>query len=299
MKYEEALIVNIKNKVKEFLNERRFTKYEDIDAVFTDPTRRAYYSTVEDQKGEKFFIKIRALDLDFDKRSFEKQKVIGTILRNNPELVLNTFTPKLIESSNNEVDFLLYEYIEGDNLGSRDGYAISKLTNRDVVEVLAILKAMFDFPVNLLPESFEKRGKKYYQDFLLYANPAKQIDEKLGIDWEVFDKSTTYLTHGDFKPNNFLRTKNGLIVLDFEQASISNIYADFIRIWAAEIRNLSFKDKLMEAFIREFKLNERDKLFHDMKLIHNIFERNYVKYKFTNVKDEFLALREEEVEKSI
>lgn len=296
MKYPDALIPVVKTKMDKFFRDKALIPEISLEQSLADLTSRNYFSSVKDIEGKKYFLKIRLHDLDADKRMFEKQLIIGKVLKDN-KLNLSKYTPQLIEGGLGEIDYLLYAYIEGINLGSRTDYAISKFKPQEMDQVIDILRSILEVPVDLLPCNFEKRGEEYYKKFLLYGTKKKELKLNLGIDWGLIEREARYFTHGDFKPNNFVRTKNGLMIVDFDQTAIGNTLTDVVRLWASILDPVEWKDKLLKEFLLKVHIKPDQKLLKDMLLIHTIFERNYLKFKFSRLENKYLSIREAEIKK--
>lgn len=311
MKYASSIISDIKEKINKFLNNKKWQILTPLDEIFADPTRRTCFSIITDAKGIKYFLKIRTLDMDFDKKAFEKQLNLGNVLNSHPEILLNKYTPKLIDGGLGEIDYLLYEYIEGENLGSRTDYGILKLNQHHIKELFDIMISLWNFPVNLLSSNYEKRGGDYYKYLLTFASGEQELKKYLEIDWSLLDKETKFYSQGDFKPNNFIKTAQGLMIVDFEQASISNPLADIVSFLAYIINNPKFRQDLIDNLLLLLKQHfgndaKYKKLFDDLMLIHVVFEYNALKnvidghskkYQVNNNLLKFLHLREEDMKK--
>lgn len=300
MKRERALIPDIKEQIASFLQTQSLKSLTPQDEIFADPTKHSYYSVVVNRQGKKQFLKIRTHNLDWEIKTFRHQYLIGKLLRENSKIALNQHVPRMATGKiGGKLDYFLSEYIEGENMGSRSQYGTIKFTERDIATLINIAKALIDFPINLLPADFEKRKSKFYQDWIAKSEYRKdpKLRRILDKNWQQFEQKASSLSHGDFKPNNFIRSKSGkLLVVDFEQVSLSNPYSDIASLWAYAIKKPRFRERLLAEFInRTIKSASELAFLRANMLIHSLFELKALSTKPTSLKQQYLNKRKKDV----
>jgi len=289
-------MIENKKKAKEIvvrlLERLRLKPCASIDKALNDPTVRAYLGAVQDQKGKKYFLKVRVQEIETEKRFFWKTYVFSQIFKNHPQLAFNQKTPRLLDSSfGQEIDYFLWELIKGKDLGTRAYYDIIRLKMDEIDEVLSILKSFLEIPVKVFPKNYDYRGRAYFKKKLSdclklgirkYFSSQEINQFKKIANHPLLDKYQRFFSHGDFKPNNFIRTKKGLYVVDFETSSISNQFFDFFSIWGYAIRKPRWRAKLMEKFLAwyQFKSREERTLFGIVKILFLMRELGSLLYYF-------------------
>lgn len=255
-----------------------------VDKALADPTVRAYLGAVKDKKGRKFFLKVRVQDVGNLRRYFWKSYILGKILNKNPHLPFNKKTPKLLASSfGQNVDYLLYQYVKGENLGTRVYYDVIRLKMQEIDEILYILKVFLEIPARLFPKSYDRKGTSFFKEkFKSFLNlgigkylKKKEIQKLKKIcQLSVLDQYLKFFSHGDFKPNNLIRTKKGIVVVDFEASSISNQFFDFLSIWGYAARKHRWRRSLMKRFLGQYQFKNREGwvLFEAEKVLFLMYE---------------------------
>lgn len=278
------LLKNIDQKIKAFLKKKGLKPETAVETIFADDTRHCYYSFVKDKKGEKFFFKVRIYDTDFEKEVFLKPYQIGTLLNKHPQLKLNQFTSKMVDGSlGGELDWLLYEYVSGKSLGSRWLYDINKLKISEIPQVMAILEALEEIPLGGILKDLEKRKAKFYHFLVFEDKPVEesfllkyfsrkelaQIKEVVTNDEKarVFDQFCHQFSHSDLQPPNFLRTKKGIMVLDFDHMAVNNALYDLLYLWIRSLRRPKFRKALLEAFFKKYSFEKYRELFWQTLLV--------------------------------
>lgn len=231
-------------------------------------------------------MKVRVQDLESEKRFFWKSYLLGKVLNENPGLSFNKKTPRLASSSFGEdIDYLLHEFIKGEDLGTRSYYDVIRLRMSEIDEVVYILKSLLEIPVKLFPKDFDRKGTPFFKESFegtLKAGMEKHLNKREVrtlrkiCQLPLLDASLKFFSHGDFKPNNFIRThqvdgqaKKSLYVIDFEITSITNQFYDFFSIWGYAIRKPLWRRTLMAKFLKEYQLRDREEqtLFEAVKVL--------------------------------
>ncbi|MBL7159269.1 phosphotransferase [Candidatus Microgenomates bacterium] len=308
-----------KKRVSRVLKELELTPCNPINKVLNNQTLRAYLGQVQDKKGNSFFLKVRVQDFESQKKYFRKSHFLGKILNKNPHFSFNKKTPRLLSSKfGSNIDYLLYEYVKGDNLGTRRFYDVIRLRMTEIDGVLYILKALLEIPIKAFPKAYDKGGTSFlkakFQDCAAlgvdkFLEKAEFIKLKKISRLPLFDKYTRFFCHGDFKPNNFIRTQKGIFVVDFETSLISNQFFDFFSIWAYAIRKPRWRKTLMKRFLEEYQFRSREEhiLFEAEKILFLVFEIGSVLRYFernltrTGIKTakRYLPVRIEELKKEL
>lgn len=308
-----------KEKVLKILKKLKLTPCDSIDKALNDPTVRAYLGKVKDQKGQKYFLKVRVQDLESEKRFFWKSYFLGKILNENPSLSFNKKTPKLVDSSfGKDIDYLLHEFVKGEDLGTRSYYDVIRLKMNEIDEVLYIIKALLEIPANFFPKDFDRKGTPFFIEKFeggLISGMGKYLEKKelqklKGLcHLSLLDKYLNFFSHGDFKPNNFIRMKRGLYVVDFEITSISNQFFDFFSIWGYAVRKPRWQAALMKKFLDWYKFKDKQEcqLFELVKIMFLMRELGSLLYYFkrnltksgVRVAKRYLPIRVEELKEGL
>lgn len=282
-------MIEDKRKAKELvlavLQRLKLSPYVSIDKALNDSTVRAYLGVVKDKKENKYFLKVRVQDLETEKRFLQKSHFFGKFLSSYPQLSFNKKTPQLLKSSFGEdIDYLLYKFIKGEDLGTRRYYDVIRLKMNEIDEVLYILKSLLEIPAKFFPKNYEQNGTAFFKKRFKscaalgigkYLEKKEVGNLKKISQLSLFDEYLKFFCHGDFKPNNFIRTKEkGIFVVDFEISSISNQFYDFFSIWAYAVRKPRWQKTLMERFLRTYKFKSREEhlLFEAEKVMFLMFE---------------------------
>ena len=301
MRKAYALIPDIKKKIHQFLDKNNLESLTSLEKIFSDKTRHSYFSIVFDKLNKKhFFLKIRTHNLKEEKEAFKIQSQIGTFLKNNPSLSLNYYTPKLIKADTKPVDYLLYEYIKGKNMGSREinNYGAIRFKIDDINEIIKIVDALNSFPVDNQNFVLKKRDSKFFKNLVKPSKLLKipKIYQLLKKNWYLFNKHAKFLSHGDFKPNNFIKSKNKLLIVDFETASISNPYTDIASLWAYAIRKPRWRKILLTKFISYFNLDNKSIFFLRLNLlIWSLYEHWLLELQDKKIQQQFKEIREKSI----
>lgn len=259
------------------LTKLKLTPLMPIDNILKDQTRSSYSSFVEDQKKNKYFIKIRTSDSAQQKEFFFQSYWFGRML-NKHKPPLYQLTPKMVLGDlGDNCDYLLYEYVEGKNMGSRVYHDVLKLKKEDLSNVVKIYNAIREIPPDWFPQRFRRRGAKFYRFLILEDVPfdertlagtytdkelvrIKALTQDKNL-LNLLNKYTNTFQHGDFQAPNFFKIKNGqLFILDFDQCSLTNPFYDAVYLYTHAFRKPYLRNKLLNAFINFKSLTEKEQI---------------------------------------
>ncbi len=273
-------------KVVQVLDQLRLSPTHPIASVIKDCTRIHYSDIVLDGKNNRYFIKIKLFKDKLNDNHLYKNKVINGVLRQNPQLKLNQFTPKLIASGEN---FLLYEFVEGINLGTRRYYNVVKAKLDDIPKITDILQSVLEFPTSLLPQDFERhdwgflmfqlyketRYKKDKKIFLKYFSPYElNLVEALAENRHLkglVDDNAAYLTHCDFKPSNMLKSDDNITLVDWDLASVGIKYYDLARFYLVSYRKPQLQQIFFQECLKKINFSEDDRILLTLTLFSLLF----------------------------
>jgi len=266
-----------KQQVRNLLIKLKLNPLKSINNILKDRTRSSYSSVVKNQKGAKFFIKIRLSDTKQQKEFFFQSYWLGyTLNKHKPSLY--HLTPKLLDGQiKNNIDYLLYQYIKGKNMGSRRYHDVFKFKKEDLVNIVKIHQAIKEIPNQWFPKTFRKRKAEFYQFLILEDIPfnekslaqvysQQEINQIHALSQnkrilDLLSKNTNTLQHGDLQAPNFLKTKKGrLLILDFDQSSLTNRFYDAAYFYNHAFRKPRLRDALLKAFVGLKRLNNEEGL---------------------------------------
>lgn len=267
-----------RQQVQTVLKKLKLTPLQPLDKILKDITRRSYSTFVTDQTGKKCFIKIRLSDDPKQKEFFFQSYWLGVLL-NKHKPPLYHFTPRLINGENGQpIDFLLYEFIAGKNMGSRIYHDVFKFKKQDLPQIARIHQAIKEISPKWFPPKFRHRDASFFQFLILEdvtfdektlrrVYPRAEIDyiRSLAHNQNLFSllqKNTNTFQHGDFQAPNFVKTpKQKLIILDFDQSSLTAPFYDAVYLYNHAFRKPTLRDALLQAFLPKLhKLSEKKQL---------------------------------------
>lgn len=271
-------INNLIDKVAYILKHLNLYPIYPIKTIVNDKTRNSYTAIVVNKSLKKMFIKIRLINSYQEKENYKKILQISKIAESE-KLPLNQFLPKLIDSHiDGKHDYLLYKYYDGEILGSRISHDVFKLKTGDIDQLLTIIDAIKQFPINHIYRYCHYGDYQfyYYKVFkevkvsesalkpYISINQSKLIKNIFSSKNVVrlLNQSAKYFQHGDFQTPNLIRTTNGLLITDFDQAFISNRYYDLAHIYNHGFRKPHFRQKLLTKSIPVKNLTNEQTLIY-------------------------------------
>ena len=301
MKRTKTLIPEIRTKINNFLKQKELTLQSNtIEQIFLDDTRHCFFAPVLKNK-QLYFLKIRTHQEDRELSRFAKQYALGMFLKQNYSLIIAKYTPKLIEGSFNrkdQLDYLLYEYIENTNTGSRSEYGICNLTETDLEHIVKIIIGFLAVSINRLPKNLPKQQSSFYREKMIYHHLESQYQDLIKqINWPKFDQNNQFFSHGDFGPHNFGHTKNGLIYSDFDDASITNPYFDVATLWVYAFLHQEWRQELIKRFKQNIKgqfVFDQEYLFINM-LVYTLVQIGFLLRHPKEIVDLYLKRRHQDL----
>ncbi len=273
-------------KVNQVLGELRLSPTHPIASVIKDNTRIHYSDIVTGEKNKRYFIKVKLFKDKLNDNHLYKNKVINGVLAQNPQLKLNQFTPKLVGSGEN---FLLYEFVEGINLGTRRYYNVVKAKIDDIPKITDILESVLEFPTSLLPQDFEKHDwgflmfqlfketrykkdkeifRRYFSHYELSLVEALAENRNLKA---LVDANAAYLTHCDFKPSNMLKSDDNITLVDWDLASVGIKYYDLARFYLVSYRKPQLQQIFFQECLKKINFSEDDRILLTLTLFSLLF----------------------------
>ncbi len=259
------LIPNIHNKIKNILKKQELVAQNPI------PRIAQKYSTVcKDNKGRKFFFKIRMEDNPKTKRAFINEinytKFLNHIFLKRKRIQV----PKILKHNIvSEPEWCLFrlasgKYLDKQNLSAKD-------RNLIVNTLLNIQK----IPLSKLPMERPKgETAGFWQtDYLWYMNRItnslrrlrEEIDHKkileavnfIAKNQKILDKYSKFLAHGDWDLNHIFLRKNSVILFDWEHARIDIPTMDLAFLFVRTRNDKKWSRDLVLKFM-EKKDNKRE-----------------------------------------
>lgn len=249
-----------------------------ISQVLKDETKKSYSSKVTDGRRD-FFIKIRISKKRQHREDFYISYTVATLVKKG-KLSLFKFTPRLVDGSvEDETDWLLFDHVKGKNMGSRRFHDVFKFKREDVDNLVNLKKAIEQVPSKLFPKAFRKRKGIFFQQLITKEVPfdqarlskyysQKELDQIINLAKNkkiasLFDKASNTFQHGDFQAPNFLKTKKGLFIVDFDQACLANKFYDLAVFYTHAFRKPALRDILLDKFVDFKKMSNQDKLLYN------------------------------------
>lgn len=295
-------------RVQKVLQQLKLQPLEPIEKVIADKTKKSYSGLVLDEKKRQLFLKVRVSHDLKQKESFYQSYSLGNVL-NRYHPTLYRLTPRLIDAKlSSDTNFLLYQFIEGENMGSRIFHDVFKFKKEDVGQILTIHRAICELPSHWFGQKFKRRKSDFFH-FLIFKDvpwdekklltvyrqeELKKIknlleDKKLK---NLLDKESRTFQHGDFQPPNFIKNKNGrLFIVDFDQCCLTNPFYDLAYFYNHAFRKPWLRSKVMHSLIEQDKLSDAQKLlFYFMRFVNTfVWVKLYLKkerwYKLRKLKD--------------
>lgn len=271
--------------VLQILKKLKLTPQKPVEQVLKDKTRKSYSAVVYDQNKRKRFIKIRT-SADLQQKQFFAQSYWLVLALKTYQSRLYYLTPKLLDGElGNSADFLLYEYSEGINMGSRTCHDVFKFRQEDLNKIIHIQRAICEIDRNLLPPQFLRRRSDFFRYLILedvpfdatklatvYSNQQIHQLRNLAEDKQLarlLNQSATTLQHGDFQAPNFIKTNAGrLIILDFDQSSLTNRFYDVAYFYNHAFRKPHLQKQLLQKMVDISALTAEEKiLFYFNRLV--------------------------------
>ena len=275
-------IENSNKKVSSILSSLKLTPPRPIQENLNDRTRFSYFEPVTSIDNKTYFIKIKLFDDTYINNYFFKNKSLGDALRNNPSQKLNKYTPKLIEGTH---EYLLYEYIPGNNFGNRYYYQPSFVNISDLSNLFAIIEAISEFPISFLPQEYERHGWPYMKFHIFKEGkilPMEEIYNTLFSPQEysfitslfenknvesIVEKETHYLSHNDFQPTNFINRNSYIQIVDWDNSGIDHKFYDLVKFYIVHYRKRKIQKMIFDYALQKVAQNREDKIIFFSSLI--------------------------------
>lgn len=282
-------------KITKLLDQLHLKPINPLSDDLEDTTKAHFSSIVEsnNSKKTKYFIKIILKEDDLMKKMIHNNTQLGQVLKKNKSIELAQYTPELVESGTN---FLLYEFINGANSGSRynDSSVISIDENN---QIISILKKILSFDLRLLSDDIESYNEHFYNfycahnsflrsDKQMYKN---YIDDKtLCILEKVFDdksiqnlinRNAVYLTHNDFRPANLMKVSGKIMVVDWDLYGTGIKYHDIARFYNFYYSSETAQKIFINTWLNEKMSLEEQVLFYLWHSLESFHETNMVLHK--------------------
>jgi|SRR3989344_1076506 len=197
---------------------------------------------------------------------------------------ITNLVPRLVcEGSNNELRWLIYEFVPGTSLGPT--FQVSRSVEADHSVLLA--NSLIELATTALPielnltirnarSHFERLNKiidqnaKYIGRYIS-QDQQRQIGElNLQVSPEL-DKLAHYLCHGDFHPGNIIIEGSKISIIDWETIHIDNYLFDASLLWL-RLWNVPWRDRMLKLFLKNFPETISIPLLRHMILRHLIGE---------------------------
>ena len=281
-------IDRFENKVRTIQKHLHVSPLQPIKITLSDNTKVHYSGLVRNQNNTLFFLKIRLFDDAYVNNHFYKNKILGEILNKFPDISLNSFTPALIEGTD---DYLLYQYTPGKHIGERDGYNQTKYRKSHTKTLIDILQSILDFPIELLPDNFERHGWSYIKfnivvggnfenslhEFERYFNTHELESIQLLLTnkkyQDLVDEKSVYLSHCDFQPTNVLKYQNRFHLVDWDASGIDHKFYDLIKFYLVHYRKPRLQDYFFHEALKQIGIKDNEMIVLLLALIsRSIFE---------------------------
>ncbi len=274
-------MLSARERVERVLKKLKLVSVVPVHKVLGDHTKKSFSAPVVDVRGRRFFLKVRLMDNPVEKIFFFTSYTVGNILKKY-NLPLKRYTPTLLDAELGEIDWLLFEYVEGQEMGSRKYYDVFKFKRDDVKQIIEILRCIMDFPINLLPKGFRKSGGDFFEHLILrevpfdeekllryFSSSELSLIKEISMDKKIlnlFEESASFFQHGDFDPRNFIKRGDNLFILDFDQARITNKFFDVAFFQQNAFRKPRIRDLVLNGFLRFCKISEKERFILDLML---------------------------------
>lgn len=255
-------------KITHILNNLHLKPIHPLLDDLLDTTKAHFSSIVEssDNKNTKYFIKIILKEDDLMKKMILDNRMLGEILKKNKEIELSHYTPELVDSG---TSYLLYEFIQGRNIGSRyNDSSIMTVTEND--QIISILKSIQYFDLSLISTKIESYGRDFFQFYISHNSylinddsvykeyiddKTIQVIKKLSNDQKVLaliDKNVHYLAHNDFRPANIINADGVMKIIDWDLYGKGVKFHDVARFY-----NFYYSDRTIQKAYLNIWQNEK------------------------------------------
>lgn len=256
-----------------------------------DNTKAHFSSVVEsNNKGTKYFIKIILKEDTLMKKMVLDNQILGDVLKKNKDIELRLYTPELVES---DVNFLLYEFVQGKSIGSRynDSSIIKKAENDQIV---SILKSLLSFDLRLIStdlESYDKDFFLFYIEHNSYLKTNKNIYkeyindktlsviEKISSDKNILnliDNNTHFLTHNDFRPANMINADGMIKIIDWDLYGQGVKFHDVARFYNFYYSDQTIQKGYLNTWLNDRGTTDEQILFYTWLVLESFHETNMV-----------------------
>lgn len=253
------LLPNIHNKIRNILKNQGLTAYSPIPKVVHK------YSTVcTDNKGRKFFFKIRMEDNPKTKRAFINEINYTRFLNQVFKKGYRIQVPKILKYNIISVpEWSLFKLASGKYLDKKN------LSRGDRDLIVNTLLNIQKIPISKLPKEEPKGGEiGFWQtDYLWYMNRItnslrrlrEEIDYKKILqavnfivkNQKLLDKYSQFLAHGDWDLSHIFLRKNSVILFDWEHARIDIPTMDLAFLFIRTRGDKKWSRDLVEKFMQK------------------------------------------------
>ena len=266
-------IKNVKDKIEGLILDLGLEVEESIDEALEHPFKRYYYTKCKDKNGRQLFFKVRIKDDEETKNFFDREIWFSKFVDKYGSKGLLERVKKYLDSGDDVLQWLLTEYVDGKVMGEKYILDYIYLKENDIDELIILLRELQKLRLEgaekmtgLLRFDYDYYKKLNEQETIHIIDNGNLIEkkfliklEKLIDDYkEVFDKDCKFLAHGDFQGPNLLKTRENILVFDFEQVHVDNRVYDVAYLWEHCWREERFRDELLKSFLSlqdsEFKV---------------------------------------------
>lgn len=270
------LIPNIIAEIEEVVKKENLILTKPVSQLaketISDPTKHSFYTKAKNPQGDKLFLKVRIYNTLKEKTLIRHEIWMANFLRKTKNNLLRKITSSYLKTNINKIDWLIKKFDLGRFLGSRYELDKSLFTKKDLDSVVKILDLIQHIPPKIkerrIPSlekwNFFKYKKEFFKEIKKYSSWLKKYIKSAKIEKvrelfvnsrNILDKYARVLAHGDFQPANFIKTKQGIKIIDWDLIHINNPLYDASYFWVHMWR----RPKLRRFFIEQYLCKSRNK----------------------------------------
>lgn len=263
-KLENDELIRLEQKVNTILDNLSLQSVKPIREALADQTKDSFSEIVTNNKGQKYFLKVRLLETPAEKQKFKKIDLIHKYIQSSDNAIKD-FTAEMIDSNTDgKNDYILFEYLEGQSMGSRTEHDAIKLETDDIDTIHAVNENLknLDHPqlAQIVPEAdFSHYKYLLFEDAGFDTAKLSELFDKeelakivnLGKDTNLqnlINSGKKVFAHGDFQPPNFFQTDDRLMLVDFDSALLSHPLYDIAYLYNHAYRKPEFQQALLDKF---------------------------------------------------
>jgi serine/threonine protein kinase len=203
---------------------------------------------------------------------------------------IKRYIPKLLYSGETrKFSYLIFEHIEGGVLGKSEPTRFYFGGEEELEGVLEILRLWQEVSVerkNLFVNvDIDEIGDKLKNNF-----DNEWVTEKFLMDLGekgkarlfkfkerfekmrgVLEREGKYLVHRDFRPQNFVKSKDRIYLVDFDFLGTGGKVFDFLTFWGFLYKYDNLRGFFMDAFLDRFKLTKEEKEIFRLEKLYFLF----------------------------